>query len=122
MGLGKWLPFGRVPEIEPRELHRAVREREVQVVDVRTTVEYRRSRIPSAQHLPITSFGADAVEALGLEEDTLVVAICLTAHRSIPAVRQLRDLGYEAKHLRGGMKAWWREGLPCEGEEHGEGG
>jgi rhodanese-related sulfurtransferase len=35
-----------------------------------------------------------------------VVAICLTAHRSIPAVRLLRARGFEAAQLAGGMLAW----------------
>jgi rhodanese-related sulfurtransferase len=41
-----------------------------------------------------------------------VVAICLTAHRSIPAVRLLRENGFEARQLQGGMLAWRAAQLP----------
>ncbi|MBS3801102.1 MAG: rhodanese-like domain-containing protein [Thioalkalivibrio sp.] len=114
MGLSQWRPFGRVPEIEAQDLARAVRRGEVQLLDVRTGVEHRRSRIPGARHLPITQLSGPRLQALGLDPERLVVAICLSAHRSIPAVRKLRALGYDARQLRGGMLAWWRAGLPCE--------
>ncbi|WP_019584013.1 MULTISPECIES: rhodanese-like domain-containing protein [unclassified Thioalkalivibrio] len=113
MGWNQWWPFGREPEICPEDLARALEKAEVQVLDVRTAVEHRRSRIPGARHLPITRFSDEALSGLALDRDRPVVAICLSAHRSIPAVRRLRAHGYEALQLRGGMLAWWRAGLPC---------
>jgi rhodanese-related sulfurtransferase len=41
-----------------------------------------------------------------------VVAICLSAHRSPPGVRLLRQAGIDARQLAGGMLAWRRAGLP----------
>jgi rhodanese-related sulfurtransferase len=36
-----------------------------------------------------------------------VVAICASAHRSVPAVRLLRAAGYKnAMQLKGGMLSW----------------
>lgn len=56
--------------------------------------------------------------ALVLQQDRPIVAICLSAHRSVPAVRQLQDLGYrEVFQLAGGMKQWWHQRLPCEGAD-----
>ena len=49
---------------------------------------------------------------LGLERGRPVVAICLTAHRSIPAVRLLRRAGFDAAQLAGGMLAWRAAGFP----------
>jgi rhodanese-related sulfurtransferase len=40
------------------------------------------------------------------------VAICKTAHRSIPAVRLLRQQGYNAQQVAGGMDRWRSAGLP----------
>ncbi|MFO7954721.1 rhodanese-like domain-containing protein [Thioalkalivibrio sp.] len=119
MGWNPWWPFGRVPEIRPEDLARALEKAEVQVLDVRTGVEHSRSRIPGARHLPITRLSEAALSDLELDRDRPVVAICLSAHRSIPAVRKLRAHGYEALQLRGGMLAWWRAGLPCA---HGSSG
>lgn len=114
MGLSKWLPFGRVPEVGADELKTMLEAGRVQVVDVRTGTEYDLSRIPGARHLPIHNFSREAVQGLSLDPEKPVVAICRSAHRSIPAVRQLREMGYEGKQLAGGMKAWWKQGLPTE--------
>ena len=51
---------------------------------------------------------------LGQERGTRpVVAVCLRAHRSVPAVRLLTAHGWsDARQLAGGMTAWRRENLP----------
>lgn len=115
MSMVSWWPFGRVPEISANELAEALDHGDVQVLDVRTGVEFRRSHIPGARHLPITRLSPANLMQLGLDPRRPVVAICLTAHRSIPAVRKLAVLGFDARQLRGGMRAWWRHGGRCEG-------
>lgn len=52
------------------------------------------------------------LEQLKLNPDKLIIAICRSAHRSIPAVRLLREQGYRKTYqLEGGMLAWekWQE-------------
>jgi len=84
-----------------------------QILDVRTEREWRASRIEGAFNAPITSLHA-TLQGLDLEPQHPVVAICLSAHRSIPAVRALRDAGFsDVCQLRGGMLAWWKAGLPA---------
>ncbi len=86
-----------------------------QLLDVRTLVEWRVSRIEGAISAPITSLPA-RLAGLDLDPDGLVVAVCLSAHRSIPAVRLLREAGFaDACQLQGGMRAWWKAGLPTVG-------
>ena len=110
--LFSWLPFGRVPEVSAGELHQLLIETSVQLIDVRTPGEWRESRIEGAINLPITSF-ASGIGQVELDPAVPVVAICLSAHRSVPAVRALRNMGFaEARQLQGGMRAWWRAGLP----------
>lgn len=114
MGLRDWLPFGRVPEVTPDALETGRIAGRVRILDVRTAAEFRHSRIPDAHPGPIQRLSHRAVDAVGLDPDRLVGAICLSAHRSIPAVRRLRAAGYDARQLRGGMHAWWRVGLAPE--------
>ncbi len=111
-----WVPFGRVPEIEAPELAVLCEgQSPPQVLDVRTPREWRRSRIPKARHVTFLSLKKELPD-LGLNRGRPVVAVCLTAHRSIPAVRLLRAAGFsEVCQLKGGMKAWWAAGLPTEG-------
>jgi rhodanese-related sulfurtransferase len=47
-----------------------------------------------------------------LNRKRAVVAVCLSGHRSIPAVRRLTTAGFDAKQLPGGMLAWRHAGLP----------
>lgn len=114
MRLRDWWPFGQVPEITAEQLEHARARGGWQIVDVRTGPEFRLSRVPGARHLPVTRLSQAGLDALGLDPGRPVVAICLTAHRSVPTVRWLRDLGYDAWQLRGGMRAWWRMGGACD--------
>jgi rhodanese-related sulfurtransferase len=114
-----WLPFGRVPELFPAELAEALSgdPAAVQVLDVRTEGEWRRGHIAGAINVPIHRL-KQRLASLPLDRHRPVVAICLSAHRSIPAVRLLRRAGFrDAKQLAGGMYSWRRAGLPEVGAE-----
>ena len=118
MGMLWWLPFGKVPEISPGKLDTMRKEGSArpQIVDVRTHAEWRSGHITGAIHVPITELGA-RLASLQLDRTRPIVAICRAAHRSIPAVRLLRQHGFQnACQLQGGMLAWRQAGLPVEGE------
>lgn len=107
-----WWPFGRVPELPAAELaQRLAAEPDPQIVDVRTRHEYDAGHIAGARSAPILSF-RQVLPSLELDSGRPVYVICLTAHRSPPAVRMLRDQGFDAHQLASGMNAWWREKLP----------
>jgi rhodanese-related sulfurtransferase len=107
-----WLPFGRVPELTPDELARRLQNgRSVRLIDVRTALEFHHGHIRGAVHVPVHALSA-ALPALALDPHVPVVAVCKTAHRSIPAVRLLTRQGFAAMQLAGGMDRWRRLGLP----------
>lgn len=107
-----WLPFGRVPEITPDDLLRRLGEPDAPlVVDVRTALEFRAGHIAAARHVPLPALAA-AIPSLARSAPTAVVAVCKTAHRSIPAVRILQRAGLTVLQLAGGMDRWRRCGLP----------
>ena len=110
-----WLPFGSVPEITANDLNKKMQEAEVQVVDVRSSAEWKSSHISGSINLPIHRFTQDNIQALKLNREKEIVLICLSAHRSIPAVRRLKKLGFnQAMQLQGGMQKWWGAGNPTE--------
>ena len=112
MDLPWWLPLGGVPELAPDALWRALQgPTPPQLVDVRSTPEFESGHIAGALSVPITVFPARLPE-LALDRARVVVAICLTAHRSIPAVRLLQKHGHQAWQLQGGMLAWRAARLP----------
>ena len=108
-----WLPFGRVPEVSAVDLAEQLCSAAApQLLDVRTATEWRRSRLRGAVNVPIVELKS-RLDQLHLDPGRPLVAICLSAHRSIPAVRLLRANGFpDAKQLAGGMLAWWRARLP----------
>ncbi len=107
-----WLPVGRVPEIRAGELAEVLGGRPApQLLDVRTPAEFAAGRIRGALSVPIASLPS-RLDALGLDPARPVVAVCLSAHRSIPAVRLLAERGFQAVQLAGGMIAWRAAGLP----------
>lgn len=114
LSLPWWVPFGRVPGISARGLANELATVPApQLVDVRTEAEFRHGHVPGAISAPITSL-AETLPRLGLDPGRKVVAICLTAHRSIPAVRLLARQGFQAAQLAGGMLAWRSAGFPEE--------
>lgn len=118
MGMFWWLPFGKVAEVSPAQLDAMRKDASVrpQIIDVRTGAEWRSSHIAGAVHVPITELGS-RIAGLQLDGTRPIVAICRSAHRSIPAVRLLRRQGFRnACQLQGGMLAWWKAGLPVEGD------
>ena len=114
MSVPWWFPFGRVEEIAPRELKDRLQNdgQVLQLLDVRSSLEYAESHLENTQNVPITELG-QRLASLGLDPARPVVAICLSGHRSVPAYRLLRRAGYSQVYsLSGGMLAWWAARLP----------
>jgi rhodanese-related sulfurtransferase len=79
------------------------------LLDVREGDEWKAGHIDGAQHIPLGELG----DRLGeLPTGTTIVAVCRSGSRSAAAVRGLRQAGYTAENLDGGVTAWSREGLP----------
>jgi len=117
MGVFWWWPFGKVAEVSASQLD-AMRKRgpRPQLVDVRTPNEWVSGHIAGAVHVPITELGS-RIDVLKLDPKRPIVAICRSAHRSVPAVRLLRQHGFDsACQLQGGMLAWLKAGLAVEVE------
>lgn len=107
-----WWPFGKVQQIEAKTLREQLRkDRTIQLVDVRSADEYASGHIKGAQSAPIQSLKKQLPD-LKLDPARPVVVICQTAHRSVPGVRLLRQNGFDAQQLGGGMNAWRAAGFP----------
>ena len=106
-----WLPFGRVPEVEPAQFKRWLDEGQpLQIVDARSALEYRQGTIGAAQHAPVTELPG-CLQQLSLDPQVPVVVLCLSGHRSIPGTRWLRAQGVQAYSLKGGILAWKQAGF-----------
>jgi rhodanese-related sulfurtransferase len=108
-----WLPFENVPEMNAKEVYKRLKTNDIQIVDVRSKMEWNKSHIEGSLNLPITSLSIDTIKQLELSRDVTIVVICLSAHRSIPGVRKLNQFGFEDVYqLEGGMLSWWQSKLP----------
>ena len=95
----------------PGELHD--RRDQVHIVDGRWPNEWEAGRIEGAIHIPQDELD-DRVREIGRNRP--VVTVCRSGSRSAAAAEQLRDEGFNAENLDGGVLAWVDEGLPFTGE------
>lgn len=98
------------------------------LIDVRSSVEYRIFHAPDAVNLslPRILMGGNSwlrrwVLPQWFEElpkDEPIALICLTAHRSPIAAKQLIKDGFtEVYNIKGGMMEWRQQGFPiCKGK------
>ena len=89
----------------------------VTVLDVREPVEWFHGRIEGAVHIPLMEIPA-RVDELPVDQQLLVV--CQVGGRSAQATAFLRQKGFEAVNLAGGMIGWVDAGRPMVGDGEGD--
>lgn len=89
----------------------------VTVLDVREPVEWHHGRIEGAVHIPLAQI-PDRVSELPVDQQLLVV--CKVGGRSSQATAFLREKGFEAVNLAGGMTDWAEAGRPMVGDAAGD--
>ena len=91
---------------------------DAQFLDVREFYEFDAGHIDGALHIPIRRL-PDHFERL--DRSRPVIVACQIGQRSDIAARFLRDKGFEAHNLEGGMTLWAERGLPMISGEGSEG-
>lgn len=81
------------------------------LVDVRRPVEFEGGRIAGARNVELNELAA-AAESLPRERPTLLY--CRGGNRSQMAAEALREAGFDAHHLAGGLQAWVAAGRELE--------
>jgi len=81
----------------------------VRFLDVREYYEYDAGHIEDAVHIPLRRLPERFEE---LHRDETIVVVCQIGQRSDLAARFLRDRGFDAHNLEGGVTAWVHESLP----------
>ena len=94
------LLFTKIDSISTSELEAKLRE-PIQLLDVRTPMEFRRGHIKNAKNVPLTEIGSYTPTT----KETLYV-ICHSGVRSKLAAKKLKKKGYDVINVRGGMSAW----------------
>lgn len=103
---------GQLREIDVPTLQAWLEAGRCVLVDVREPDEHRHERIAGAQSLPLSKFEQTPLPAAN---GKTVVLHCGSGARSIKAAQSLIQRGAgEAIHLKGGMAAWKKAGLPVQ--------
>ena len=93
-------------EVSPQELkERLDRHQAPVLVDVRDDWETKLCRLPNALHMPVEEIELRVAE-LSLDDD--VVVYCHHGVRSAAVADYLRQRGYNARNLAGGLDGWAR--------------
>jgi rhodanese-related sulfurtransferase len=79
------------------------------VLDVRKDEEWVAGRVDGSVHIPLAEVEARAGE---LPKGRMIVTVCKDGGRSYKAAYALRQAGYDAVNLDGGLTAWVAAGLP----------
>lgn len=101
-------------DVTPNEAF--ARRDEVQLLDVREPHEWAAGHVEGADHVPMQLVGAQRDL---LATDRTIVCVCRSGRRSDVIAGALRDAGYDAVNMLGGMQAWAAAGLPFVASDGG---
>ena len=109
--LRKLLGLGpRVPRISPKEAQEKLKQGAV-MIDVRTPLERKLSKIPGSQGLPLAELPK---RWESLPKDRPIICQCESGSRSQQAAEFLAEKGLEVYNLASGISAWQAAGLPVK--------
>jgi rhodanese-related sulfurtransferase len=103
-----------VPQIAPRAAHEKVERENWPLFDISEAFEFDGQRLPRSQRLDFIEFGRGNWQQLPKNRPFIVA--CRVGHRSQLVTQKLREMGYDARNLNGGLWQWQVEKLPLEGE------
>ncbi|WP_214730193.1 MULTISPECIES: rhodanese-like domain-containing protein [unclassified Exiguobacterium] len=102
-----WSRRNNVKTVSTDDLKRRIaEERNIQLLDVRESHEYRGGHIKKAKNVPLSGFG-NAQAKYPKEKERPVYVICQSGMRSQRAAAMLKSAGYtDVYSVKGGMNFW----------------
>ena len=94
------------PTVEPRQLADRAAAAPVELIDVRTPVEFREVHADRARNISL-----DRLDPAALPADRPIFVICKSGSRGRQACEKLRAAGLDAFNIEGGTLAWIECGL-----------
>jgi len=103
-----------VAAISPQQLHDLVQSgTEIELIDVRTPVEFREVHVGFARNVPLDRLEAGQIKAGRNGGSQPLYVICRSGNRARQACEKLQAAGYtNVVNVEGGTHAWDQAGLP----------
>ncbi|MCJ8007726.1 rhodanese-like domain-containing protein [Lederbergia wuyishanensis] len=99
-----FLPIKGVKNISITELKSELKDKNIQMIDVRTVGEFMQYHIPGFKNIPLQML---AKEANNLKKDEPIIVICQSGMRSQRASKMLKKLGFNnIMNVKSGVSAW----------------
>ena len=98
-------------EIDAAQLNQIRNRDDVYVLDVREDWEYQSGHVPGANLIPLGELSSRLSE---VPTDKTVVAVCRSGNRSGQATQILRQAGFDAHNMVGGMNSYAGSGFGVE--------
>lgn len=96
------------------DFEKAIKQPNIQVLDVRTAGEFQTGHLKDAFLADWTNPEQFTERVQSLDKSKPVYTYCLSGARSGAAAKWLREKGYTAYNMDGGIAAWKRASLPVE--------
>lgn len=101
-----------LPDVLDAKITNEIRGRsDVVILDVREDDEFKSGHIPEAEWIPLGQLSSRLNE---LPKDKTIVAVCRSGNRSGQATQILRQNGFDAYNMQGGMNSWVQAGFEVE--------
>lgn len=94
-------------QINPELLNQQLKQKQVNLVDVREPGEYAGEHIPGATLVPLSHLSPDK---LPQDSDRALILYCRSGNRSQQAAQKLTAAGISVQQLQGGIEAWKQAG------------
>ncbi|WP_180320608.1 rhodanese-like domain-containing protein [Alkalihalobacterium alkalinitrilicum] len=99
-----FLPAKGVKQLSNKEVKTIVSQKDIQLIDVRSALEYELNHIEGFKNIPLSKISKRHFE---LDREKEVVLICQSGMRSNKASKKLKRLGFtNITNIKGGMSSW----------------
>ncbi len=100
-------------DYSPRQVAELLSRGQIDLIDVRQPHEHEAGRIAGDRLIELAELAA---QAQTLDRQRQIVFYCRSGARSAMATQLLRQAGYDAHNMAGGLLDWDADGLPLEPE------
>jgi rhodanese-related sulfurtransferase len=102
-----------VNEISADSAKRSIENGKATIIDVRTPEEFKEGHISGATNIDYQDKDFES-KISSLDKDKQYILYCRSGNRSGKALEIMKQKGFNASNLEGGIMKWEAEGLPLE--------